>query len=377
MSRPDAPHRRVWPLRLAAREGLATARTGRWTSLLIAVAVAWAVAAPGAADALSVTRLIESEREWIDAGGYVFVATGAREEGQQNPVPAPACERLSQMDGVTAAFALVRTNRTGTLAHIPGGRSSLYEATPGILPFLGVAEAPDGVLIATAGFADRTGVVDGETVVVSQRAGFDSAAADSDPLTVRVADTAVMGEEFDGALILPSTVPATADACYVRTDAAHVGAVESALPALLAYDGKPAIPNPRLYSGDFTVDYTTAFEDRPLRWLWIPAAALLGLLWAMLQWFRRSHVAIYATFGMRAAPRLVAQATEWAVLAGFGALWGWGIGIAGALALGARTAPALAQVSAHGVLTVLCASVLVVLIGLRSTGTLLNALKDR
>lgn len=196
-------------------------------------------------------------------------------------------------------------------------------------------------------------------------------------LEVRVADTAVMGEEFDGALLMPAQLTGTADACYVRTDAAHYTAVEAALPSYLAHEGKPAIPNPRLFTSDFTVDYTTAYEDRPLRWLWVPAAALLGLLWAMLQWFRRSHVAIYATFGMRAHSRLTMQVSEWAVLAGIGGLWGWALGVVGSVALGARAEQAVLLVSFHGALTLLGATALVVLLGLRPTGTLLNALKDR
>lgn len=374
--------RRIWPASLAAREGLATARTGRWTSLLIVVAVAWIIAAPGAADAIAVTRLIENEQRWIDAGGHVFVVTGARTDSGQNPIPADVCDRLASMDGITGAFALRRANANGSVSHIPGGRASIYDVSAGAAHFLGVAPAPNGIVIATLGFSERTGVSDGETVSVIRRPGTGpdgvaTAAATSDPLIVRVANTEAMGDEFDGALLMPATVTGDADACYVRTDSAHHTAVESALSSYLGHDGMPAIPNPRLFDSEFTVDYTTAFEDRPLRWLWVPAAALLGLVWAMLQWFRRSHVAIYATFGMRAAPRLVMQATEWSVLAALGALWGWSLGVVGALAFGARWEQALAQVSAHAALTVLAASTVVVLLGLRPTGTLLNALKDR
>lgn len=368
--------RRIWPLSLAAREGVATARTGRWTSLLMVIAIAWTVAA-GAADAAGVTRLVEDEQTWIDAGGYVFVATGARQDGVTNPIPADVCDRLSRIDGIDASFALARGDANGSLSYIPGGRASIYSVSAGAATFLGVAPAPTGIVIGTLGFADRTGAHDGDVVRVTQRASFSGAAGESDPLTLRVADTAVMGDEFDGAMLMPARLTGTADACYVRTDAAHHSAVEAALPSYLAYNGLPAIPNPRLFESDFTVDYTHAYEDRPLRWLWVAGAVLLGLLWAMLQWFRRSHVAIYATFGMRAPARLTMQTAEWAVLAAVGTLAGWSMGVAGALALGARTHQAVAQVTEHAALTLLGATVLVVLLGLRPTGTLLNALKDR
>jgi hypothetical protein len=369
--------RRIWPLSLAAREGVATARTGRWTSLLMALAVAWIVAAPGAADAVAVSRLIDDEQAWIDAGGYVLVVTGSREDNSQNPIPADTCEGLATIDGIASAFALQRTDATGTLSYIPGGRVSLYDVSAGALDFLGAAPAEGGVLLATAGFVERTGATDGDVVTIVGRGAINTVPMTSDPLTLRAVDTGVLGEEFDGALLVPAHLTGAADACYVRTDAAHASAVEAALPALLAYEGKPAIPNPRLFESDFTVDYTHAFEDRPLRWVWVPAAALLGLLWAMLQWFRRSHVAIYATFGMKPAARLVMQLGEWGVLAGFGALWGWGLGVVGSIALGAHASQAVGLVTFHGVLTVMGASALVVILGLRPAGTLLNALKDR
>lgn len=369
--------RRVWPLSLAASEGVATARTGRWTSLLMALAVAWIVAAPGAADAVAVSRLIDDEQAWIDAGGYVFVVTGAREDNNQNPVPATTCEGLASVDGIGASFAMQRTDATGTLSYIPGGRVSLYDVSAGALDFLGAAPAEGGVLLATAGFVDRTGAADGDVVTIVRRAAPNTVPVASDPLTLRAVDTAVIGEEFDGALLVPALLTTTADACYVRTDAAHADAVEAALPALLAYEGKPAVPSPRLFESEFTVDYSHAYESRALRWVWVPAAALLGLLWAMLQWFRRAHVAIYATFGMKPAPRLVMQVSEWGVLASLGAVWGWGLGVVGALALGAHPAQALGLVTFHGVLTLCGATALVVLLGLRPAGTLLNELKDR
>jgi hypothetical protein len=369
--------KRVWPLGLSAREGVATARTGRWTSVLIVIAVGWVIAAPSIADAMGVTRLIESERAWIDAGGYVFVVTGAREADAEAPVPAGVCDRLARIDGIDASFALKRVGARGSVGHVPGGQATIYDVSAGALEFLRVEPDPRGVVVATTGFAERTGIADGDPVTVVRRAAPGTVAATSDLLTARVADTATLGEEYDGALLMPARLTDTADACFVRTDAAHHSAVEAALPTQLAHDGRSAIPNPRLFASEFTVDYTTAFGDRPLRWLWAPAAALLGLLWAMLQWFRRSQVAIYATFGMRAPSRLVMQVSEWAMLAGIGALFGWAIGVTGALALGARSAQALGLTSAHAGLTLIGATLLVIMLGLRPTGTLLNALKDR
>jgi len=268
----------------------------------------------------------------------------------------------------------------GSLSYIPEGRVSLYEVTPGVFAFLDMEPAPGGSVLATRGFAERTGVVGGERVRVTRRAAPESDPATSDPLAVTVVDSSVLGDEYEGSLLLPyspSPSDPTADLCFVRTDTAHYVAVASALGVWLEYEGKPAIANPRLFSGDFTVDYTHAYEDRPLRWVWVPTAALLALLWGMIQWFRRGQVAIYATFGARPRSRVVMQATEWGVLASVGAAWGWSLGVLAAVAFGSRAAQAVQSVSFHAGLALVGASAAVVLIGLRPTGTLLNALKDR
>jgi len=371
---------RAWPWRLAFREGVETASAGRWTSLLVIVTVAWACAAAGAADAVGVSRQVVAERTWLDAGGRTFVVTGARDsDGSVDPIPAARCDALSLIDGIDASFALTRSAAIGTLAYIPEGRVSLYEVTPGVLPFLDAPPAAGGIVLATDGFARRTGVANGDQVRLVRRAGPSVDPAVSDPLAVDVVASSALGEEYDGALLLPyvPTEDSRADACYVRTDTAHYAAVEAAVGSWLAFGDSPAIANPRLFGGDFVVDYSRAYEDRPLRWVWAPIAVLLALVWAMIQWFRRGQVAVYSTFGVRAHSRLIMQTSEWAVLAGVGAIWGWSLGLVGAVALGARASQALALVTYHSTLATLGASALVVLLGLRPTGTLLNALKDR
>lgn len=367
---------RRWPLALSAREGVATAVAGRWTSLLVVVTVAWLCAAAGAADALAITRLIEGEQRWIDAGAHVFVVTGA-DQATPATIPAGTCDRLAGYDGVLASFAARRSAQSASLGHIPGGRASLIEVSPGATAFLGTTTTADGTALITAALAERTGMVDGEPVAVELQATRTTSAATTGVVTARVIDSAVMGAEYEGAVLVPSLLTGLAEACFVRTDATHLTAVRDALPTLLQHEGRLAVANPRLFAGEFTVDYTTAFQDRPLRWVWVAAGALAGLLWALVQWFRRAHVAIYTTFGMRTHSRLVMQASEWAVLAVAGGAWGWALGTLGAMAFGARPGVAAAYVGAHTGLTLLTASVVVVLLGLRPTGTLLNALKDR
>lgn len=367
---------RRWPLALSAREGVATARAGRWTSLLIVVTVAWLGAVAGAADSLAITRLIDGERRWIDAGAYVFVVTGADHTGGPT-VPVGVCDRLSGYEGVLGSFAAKRNQQAANLGQTPGGRASLVEVSPGAAKFLGSTSAADGTALITTGLAKRTGMIDGEPVIIDLQGTPTLTGATTGVITAHVVDPTVMGAEYDGAILLPSLLTGQGEACFVRTDATHVKAVRDALPTLLQYEGTLAIANPRLLDSAFNVNYTTAFQDRPLRWAWVAAGALIGLLWSLVQWFRRAHVAIYTTFGMRTHSRLVMQTAEWAVLALAGWIWGWALGTLGAVALGATPHVAATYVAAHVALTLTVASLVVVLLGLRPTGTLLNALKDR
>lgn len=369
--------RRPWPFRLAAREGLATARSGRWTSLLVIAAVAWLCAAPGAADAIAITHLVDGERAWINAGAFAFAVTGAPSAGSQaGPVPVGPCDRLAKVPGVTGSFAARRSADSAALGHIPGGRMSLIEVSPGAAAYLGATAAPNGVVMLTRSLAARTGVGDGETVTVVSSSA-ENGTSRSDLLTTRIVDTTAIGAEYDGTVLIPTLRDGDAATCFVRTDAAHVAAVKQLLPAVLAREGKLAVVNPQLYAGKFTANYATAYQDRQLRWVWVITGALIGLLWSLIQWFRRSHVAIYTTFGMRTHSRLVMQVSEWSALALAGGLWGWAIGTIGAMAYGARAATAAGAVGYHVLLTVIVASAVVVLMGLRPTGSLLNALKDR
>lgn len=371
MSRP------VWPWRLAAAEGVATARTGRWASAIVVVVLAWLCAAPGAVDAITVDRLVKGEQAWIAAGAFVYRVQGATTSGLTNPVPAGACDRLAQTDGIDAAFAARRDTTPARTTAAPGGRISLIHVSPGALGFLAAASHPHGVALVTEELAERIGVTDGDPIQLLTTPDGATPADTPTVLTTRVVPTDQLGTDLAGTILVPGAPEERADLCLVRTHPSHAAAVEDLLPSALAWDGTPARATPLLIDSPFTIDYTTAYDTRALRWAWIATAVLAALVWALVQWTRRSYLAIYATFGMPAASRLIMTMTEWITLTALGGLWGWSLGVVGALAAGTTPAQALSQVTWHTTLTLLGASTLVVLIGLRPTGTLLDQLKDR
>lgn len=114
-----------------------------------------------------------------------------------------------------------------------------------------------------------------------------------------------------------------------------------------------------------------------LGWAWAAGAGVLVALWAVVQWTRRSRLAIYATFGAHPRARLTMQSTEWLVLSAVGSAWGWGIATAFAIGLGADARVALVQVTGQVVATWCAASIGAAALGLLPVGSLLDALKDR
>ncbi|MFV0633362.1 hypothetical protein [Demequina sp.] len=328
-------------------------------------------------DASTVTQLAEREAEWVRAGGTVYVAVGAVKDGVTQPIPAGKCERLATFDGIDGAFAMERTDHGVSLSYVLGGRASFYRVSPGVFGFLDIPQVPSPTVIATAAFAERTGIATSDQVRLVEWLSPSTASLPSSPLTVRIADTSAIGDEYDGAVLVPNALAEDADLCFVRTAATTFASVGAFLPQYLSHDGDPAIVSSRLFASEYDEDYSTAFLERLTRWMWIGGGLFIGFIWMLLQWFRRSHVAIYSTFGMGVSSRAILQFSEWARIALVGAAAGWALGITIALASGARVDQALAQVSYHAALTTLLSSLVVAVVGFRPAGSLLDDLKDR
>ncbi len=216
--------RRPWPWPLLVREGIRTAATGRWTSLLVVAVVAWTCAVIGGADALTVSRMLRAEQEWVDAGAFVLRVTGATTQERVRPVPAVACERLVDVSGVSDAFWVQRRAEPGAFAHAPGGRFSVADVSPGVFAFLASDVPATASVVVSSGLAERVGLVDGVPVVVGA----------SGVLRARTSDVAVLGDDFDGVLLAPAGPRSRAEACFVRTDATHVAAVTQLAASALA-----------------------------------------------------------------------------------------------------------------------------------------------
>lgn len=365
---------RPWPASLAVREGLTGTVTAGWLSVVIAVATMLVMVGIGVANAVDVSRLATAEREWIAAGGYTYVV----EPGPEASLSVASCERLSQVEGISGSFAVAVTDRAASVSSAPGTRATWVQVSPGIVEYFSLAAPAGANVIVTPAIVDDTALADGEHTVVTVTSYDGTATVETAPVTVTTLDSPVLAETIAGAYLAPELVGGAAQQCYVQTDAAHAGTIETHLAAALGSDrATPAIVRPRLPENTYGTDFSTVYDDRIVGWAWAAGAAALAGLWAVVQVTRRTRYAIYATFGAHAKARLTMQLTEWTAMTLAGAVWGWAIGIALAIGLGADIGIALTQVTVQIIAAWCAATLAAILVGLIPVGTLLHALKDR
>lgn len=364
--------RTAWPAGVAVGEGVRAALAGRWVSATLVLLSCWAVAAPGAFDAVAVARLAEEERRFLAAGGNVMLV-----ENREAGVPAYACDQAARSPGVLASAALTR-QEPAVLTAAPGGDVGVSSATAGIYGLLGVAaDRPTGAIVPVT-LAERMGLRDGDWIVLRPAPGTRGTSLPSDAVRIAVVDTSVLGEAHGG-IILPTTAAPgdTADACVVMARPADLAVVKSALPAMLPAGTGQTVVLDRLITGEFAADYSGQYRERPLQWAWAAAGAVVGLVWLLVGWVRRSADALYAAMGADLATRLQVRLAEWGLLAGVGATWGTALGIIFAVAMGAPFGIAANYVTRHALASMLMASAIVLIGQLRRPRSLLADLKDR
>lgn len=368
---------RPWPSALAVREGLIAAVSAGWLSVVVVAASTLVMAGIGVANAVDVSRLAAAEREWIEAGGYTYVV----EPGATGPdasLTVASCERLAQVEGIAGSFAISVTDRAASASSAPGTRATWVQVSPGIFQFFSLAPPQGPSVIVTPGTVANTALTDGEYTVMTVTSYDGTGTTQAAAVSVTALDSPVLTETIAGAYLAPDLLDGQAQQCYVSTDAAHAETIAAYLAAALSSERTtPAIVRPRLPENTYGLDFATAYDDRILGWAWAPGAAVLAALWALVQFTRRTRLAIYATFGAHVRARLTMQLTEWTAMTSVGALWGWAISLALALGLGADIGITLTQATWQILAAWCAASIAVILIGLVPVGTLLNALKDR
>ena len=365
---------RVWPPALAIREGLATTLASSWQGAIRVATTAGVVITAGLGNAIDVAALASSEKRWIDDGGYVLVVEPGPD--QMGGIAASACDRLTSIDGIDGAFAVSTTDLVATASSAPGSRASLTRVSPGIYGFFNIEAAEGARIIATPGVVGQTGLTTGESSQITAAALDGSLTLEAAMVRVTVVDSPVLAEGIAGAYLSADLLQGDANQCYVRTGAAHHETLRGYLETSLGGDG-PALVRPRLSTDTHGVNFETAYADRPLRWAWLAGALVLTAIWGIVGHTRRTHAAIYATFGVHAKARLVMNMTEWLAVSGVGTVWGWSIALTFSIGQGVDPGTALPQVTFQALALWCCFGIGATLISLWPVGTLLDALKER
>lgn len=366
----------LWPNSLAAREGVANAIAGRWTSVVLLLAIAWATGAVALANALDVSRLSSAERAWIAAGGYtIIVEPGDRDH---STLDAATCDRLAGVSGVKGAFAASVSQSAAAPISAASTRATVAHVSPGIYSFFAINPPPGAGVLGTPSTLEPLGLRAGDRTTLVTTSFDGTTRSRTQTVQIGLIDSPLIGDDLAGTWLVPDLLTGGAAQCYVSTDSAHVAAVSAyAAEALTAADGTPAVALPRLVDSGYGLDFASAYSQRPLGWASCAAAILLATLWTAVSWSRRGQLAIYATFGAGKRARTVIQFAHWTVLSVVATAWGWAVALCTALGLGADPAIALLQVSCHALVTFSVSGLGALAVSLLPVGTLLDALKDR
>lgn len=357
----------AWPVRDSAGEGARAWAHGRWTSAVLTLLVATAVAAPAVMDVLSIQRVVDAEARWVAQGGRTVIVTN-----NQDGIDADDCSALARAEGVTAAAPVTRLPEPVALLTAPEASIPLVVAGEGLADLLGIP-ADGGAVLAPA-IADQLGVGPGDHLlltpgrtsgIVDDGAG-PPVSADADQLTpgtvtiAAVADLDLLGESNATGIVLPAG-SGVAASCFVTLDAGADAAGRESLGAALTRGAGTPVVADRLTSGEFVRSFSSEHSGRDLRAVPWAAGAAVGAVWLLIRWLRRGQDGLYATLGADWPSRAVIRLTEWAVL------------VAASTALGGAvivTVLSLADVSAAVAVPFTSRSVLMTL----ATGTTLAAL---
>jgi hypothetical protein len=119
----------------------------------------------------------------------------------------------------------------------------------------------------------------------------------------------------------------TFDECWVEFSRESYSPGLAALAAWFAAGSKEPIVRPYTRKDEFTRDPLREFHDRPQRYGWLAAGGLIGAVFLLSAWFRRSELGLYLAIGtgrlqlvtMLAADALVLMATGAFIAAAWGA----------------------------------------------------------
>jgi hypothetical protein len=363
------------------REGVENVRRGGILMGALVVIMTIFVAGATVLDARTAQAIIDAEARFLDDGGDLLVAFAGT-----GRIDAAACERAKELAGVRAAGAVdLGPLATGVVGH-PGVSQSIVAVTPGVLGLFGdrgprvppvpVTLASDEVIVAPA-VAERWAWKAGTTLQLTGGEVAGLALPEEALRVAAVADLELIDDAASTSVLVIRPATGWAGACYVRVDPRYRADVAAGLPFFLGESrSSPVSVADRLPEGGGTTDPATAVDERATRWIGAAAGVMMGLLWGIVAWMRRSRTALYATIGVSRSSSFLIRWTEAAGVLLAGSLWGGAFGISAAVAMGCTPAHAVVWAGTTAVVALGTGMLLATAVTLWRPATL-AALKDR
>lgn len=289
-----------WSALALPREAILNVRTGGWRSLLLGVVVAGAVGLVVFLELRQAEDATAFQRHYTRAGGFVAVVTGAN-----TPLDAGRCAALHNRPDVLAAGG-VRTLGTVSFTSAPG---VLFQAAEVSGSGLAVWAPGSAALPGQTGPLALIGTVLAAELGVSEGAFLH--VEGGDVVWVRaVIDAERRNPRMQRWFLTEGSPFGPTDECWVEFDPHSYAAGLASLGAWFASADDDPVIRPYIQQDEFTRDVVAEFERRPQRFGWALIAALTGVVYLLVSWFRRAELGLYLAVGTSRLDLLVMLGIE-------------------------------------------------------------------
>ena len=299
---------------------LEEARRQRWSMparrLTITAVTLVTLAGLMMAELVSIGVLIERNRTEIDAGRDVQIVRAAASVTPAS-VSGSACEALTETIGVAASGAL-RTLTPGEVSSLPGVGFQRAAITPGLLEVLEDELEEDRRLAADTRF-NVVYVGNATAMELGLALGsFVSINGESDTSRVAGVLEGPRSERLSRWILHETAAIGSMGECWIEFEPRASGE-GSALASALLPASDPLLSARLLDLGALT---TFPYEELELRWerfIWFPVGIVVGLLFGLTLWFRRTDVALVRALGFTRSSTALLFSAEVALSVGVGA----------------------------------------------------------
>lgn len=282
----------MWKSRIVLREIWRSLVTSGWRTLLLLFVSAGLLYAVATTELRVAENALTTEQAQTASGKYTYSASAipTATTTAATGLDGGRCLALEYRSHVVASGGFTLRDSV-TIARAPGVRTELVDIVGPMQALWDSSLQADtyperGLWISTA-LATSIGFRPGSEILLD---GLP-------PTQVGVFDPSRRSPEaaiWIAGLVAPTT---PVSQCWVEFAPASAEAGATALRSWFAGYGITVSVAPVLVAGKFSLNPVADFDQRPNRFAWFPAGVSLGLVFAVVGWFKRSEIALYRTLG--------------------------------------------------------------------------------